>query len=176
MRKLSARARWAVPIAAVATVGVVIAVSAVASASEPDLPARTAAQLLTEVQQAAVRPLQPLTATVQETAHLGLPALPQIGQSGPSGSPNPLAGTTTLDIWYLNPQHIRLAEPTQLGESDLRLDGTKLWLWNSKTQMATHVLLPAGAFTGTHHASAGGGAPGSISATLTPTPASVARQ
>jgi outer membrane lipoprotein-sorting protein len=185
MRKLNARARWAVPIAAVATVGVVIAVSAVASASEPDLPARTAAQLLTEVQQAVVRPLQPLTATVQETANLGLPALPQIGQSVPASSPDPLAGTTTLDLWYLNPQHVRLAEPTQLGESDLRLDGTKLWLWDSKSQTATHVLLPArsasdfyggGAFAGTQHSQSSAAESGSFSATLTPTPAAITRQ
>jgi hypothetical protein len=56
---------------------------------------------------------------------------------------NPLAGTTTVNIWYRDPHHIRIAEPAPLGESDLRLDGTKLWLWNSKSQTATHVLLPA---------------------------------
>lgn len=194
MHRLGTRARWAVPTAAVAVVGVVIAVSAVASASEPSLPARTAAQLLTEVQQSAAQRLQPLTATVQETANLGLPALPQIGgQSGPASG---LAGTTTLDIWYLNPQHVRLAEPTELGESDLRLDGTKLWLWDSKTQTATHVLLPArsaygggagavpgvfrglagGAFGGTHHVTAGGSGPGSGSASFVPTPAGITRQ
>ncbi len=174
MHRLGTRARWAVPTAAVAVVGVVIAVSAVASASEPSLPPRTAAQLLTEVQQSAARRLQPLTATVQETANLGLPALPQIG--GQSGATSGLAGTTTLDIWYLNPQHVRLAEPTELGESDLRLDSTKLWLWNSKTQIATHVLLPAAAFAGTHRVSAGGGGPESGSVSFVPTPAGITRQ
>jgi outer membrane lipoprotein-sorting protein len=148
MRRLSTRGRWAVPIGTVAAVGVVIAVSAVASAAEPLLPARTPAQLLTEVQQAAAKPLGPFTATVQEIANLGLPALPQAGalggQSGPASAANPLAGTTTVNIWYLNPQHIRIAEPAPLGETDLRLDGTKLWLWSSKTQTATQVLLPAG--------------------------------
>jgi hypothetical protein len=147
MRRLSSRARWAVPAGAVAVVGVVVAATTVASASEPSLPARTPVQLLTEVQQAAVRPLSPQTATIQETANLGLPALPQIGaisgQSGPQSSLNLLAGTTTIDLWYLNPAHLRVAEPTQMGESDLRLDGTRLWLWNSRTQTATHVLLPA---------------------------------
>jgi outer membrane lipoprotein-sorting protein len=154
---------------------VVIAVSAVASASEPSLPARTAAQLLTEVQQSAARRLQPLTATVQETASLGLPALPQIGgQSSPTSG---LAGTTTLDIWYLNPQHFRLAEPTELGESDARLDGTKLWLWDSKTQTATHVLLPPMTSWGSHHVvDGGGGGPGGGSASFVPTPAAVTRQ
>jgi len=127
-------------------VGVVVAATAVASASEPSLPARTPAQLLTEVQQAVVRPLSPQTATIQETANLGIPALPQIGAiSGQSGAESPLnllAGTTTVDLWYLNPGHVRVAEPTQMGESDLRLDGTQLWLWDSRTQTATHVLLP----------------------------------
>jgi hypothetical protein len=147
MRKLSARARWAVPAGVVAAVGVGIAASAVASAAEPALPPRTVAQLITEVQQAAGKPLGPLTATVQEIANLGLPALPQVGalggQSGPAAMTNPLAGTTTVTIWYRDPRHIRIAEPAPLGESDLRLDGTKLWLWNSKSQTATHVLLPA---------------------------------
>jgi hypothetical protein len=147
MRKLSARARWAVPAGVVTAVGVGIAASAVASAAEPALPPRTVAQLITEVQQAAGKPLGPLTATVQEVANLGLPALPQGGaiggQSGPADMTNPLAGTTTVNIWYRDPHHIRIAEPAPLGESDLRLDGTKLWLWNSKNQTATHVLLPA---------------------------------
>ena len=147
MRRLSARARWAVPAGVVTAVGVGIAASAVASAAEPGLPPRTVAQLITEVQQAAGKPLGPLTATVQEIANLGLPALPQGGalggQSGPAAMTNPLAGTTTVNIWYRDPQHLRIAEPAPLGESDLRLDGTTLWLWNSKSQTATHVLLPA---------------------------------
>src|SRR5215472_14206046 len=148
MRRLSTRARWAVPVGAVTAVGVAIAVSAVASAAEPSLPARTPAQLLTEVQRATAKPLGPFTATVQEIANLGLPALPQVGalggQSGPASATNPLAGTTTVDIWYLNQRHVRIAEPAPLGESDLRLNGTQLWLWSSKTQTATHVVLPAG--------------------------------
>jgi outer membrane lipoprotein-sorting protein len=148
MRKLSARARWAVPAGVVTAVGVGIAASAVASAAEPGLPPRTVAQLITEVQQASAKPLGPLTATVQEIANLGLPALPQTGalggQPGPADMTNPLAGSTTVTVWYRDPRHIRIAEPAPLGESDLRLDGTKLWLWNSKSQTATHVLLPAG--------------------------------
>jgi hypothetical protein len=143
---MSARARWAVPAGAVAAVGIVIGATAVASASEPSLPAQSVAQLLADVQQGTSKPLGPLTATVQETANLGLPALPQIGgitgQSGRLGALDPLAGTTSVSVWYLDQQHIRVAEASQMGESDLRLDGKQLWLWNSKTQTATHVLLP----------------------------------
>jgi len=147
MRKLSARARWAVPAGIVTAVGVGVAASAAASAAAPTLPRRTAAQLIAAVDQAAAKPLPPLTATVQETANLGLPALPQTGplggQQGPAAMTNPLAGTTTVNIWYRGPRQVRIAEPAPLGESDLRLDGTQLWLWSSKDQTATHVLLPA---------------------------------
>jgi outer membrane lipoprotein-sorting protein len=146
VRRMSARARWAVPAGAAAAVGIVIGATAVASASEPSLPGQSVAQLLADVQQGTSRPLGPLTATVQETANLGLPALPQIscisGQSGRLGALGPLAGTTSVSVWYLDQQHIRVAEAVQMGESDLRLDGKQLWLWDSKTQTATHVLLP----------------------------------
>src|SRR5580658_2298405 len=133
---MGARARWAVPAGAVATAGIVIAATAAASAAEPSLPAQSVAQLLADVQQASARPQGPLSATIQETANLGLPALPQIagitGQSGQLGALSPLAGTTTLSVWYLNPQHVRVAQQVQMGETDLRLDGSQLWLWNSK--------------------------------------------
>jgi outer membrane lipoprotein-sorting protein len=141
VRRMSTRARWAVPAAAVAVVGVVIGASAAASAAPPSLPARSVAQLLAEVQAGASRPLGPLSATVQQTANLGLPSLPQVdGLGGGSGLLSALAGTTSISIWYLNQQHIRIARPVPMGERDLRLDGRQLWLWNSKTQTATHVV------------------------------------
>src|SRR5271165_627251 len=143
VRKLGVRARWAVPAGVVATVGIVIAASAVASAeSAPSLPPRSAAQLLADVAGATARPVGPFTATIQQTSNLGLPALPTPAvQEG--GVPAALAGGQSLSIWYLNAQHVRLALPVQSGESDLRLDGRTLWLWNSKTQTATHVLFPS---------------------------------
>ena len=143
VRRISAKARWAVPSGAVAAVGIVAVAATLANAAEPSLPKISVAQLLTDVQQASSQPLGPLTATVQETANLGLPALPQIGGiTGQAGALTPLAGTTSLSIWYLNQTHVRVAEPQQNGESDLRLNGTTLWLWNSQNQTATHVLLP----------------------------------
>ncbi len=145
VRRLSVRARWAVPAGAVAIVGIVIAASTVASASVPSLPHRTAAQLLAEVAQANGKSLGPLTATVQQTADFGLPQLPQIGQSGVTSGLT--SGTQSITIWYRDPQHIRIAEPVQAGESDLRLNGRTLWLWSSKTQTATRLALPAH-FTG----------------------------
>jgi outer membrane lipoprotein-sorting protein len=143
VRRMSTRARWAVPAGAVVVVGIVIGASAMASAAQPSLPVRSVAQLLAEVQVGVSKPLGPLTATVQQTANLGLPALPQVSGLGGDSSPlNALAGTTSVSIWYLDQQHIRIARPVPMGERDVRLDGTQLWLWDSKTQTATHVLLP----------------------------------
>jgi hypothetical protein len=97
---------------------------------------------MTEVAQSAGKPTGPFTATVQETSNFGLPQLPSIPQQ--PGASSPLtAGTQSVSIWYGGPQRIRLAEPTQGGETDLRLDGRTLWLWDSKTQTATRYVLPA---------------------------------
>ncbi len=112
-----------------------------ASASVPSLPQRTAAQLLAGVGQAGGKSLGPLTATVQQTVDLGLPQLPQFGQSGADS--NLTTGTHSITIWYRDARHIRIAEPVQDGESDLRLNGRTLWLWSSKTQTATRLALPA---------------------------------
>ncbi len=127
---------------AVAVAGIVVGVSAAASAAVPSLPAKTPAQLLTELAQAAGRPAGPFTATVQQTANLGLPELPDMSRAS-SASSSLLDGTQSIDIWYGGPKQVRIAVPVQAGESDLRRDGSTVWLWNSKTQTATQVTLPA---------------------------------
>jgi outer membrane lipoprotein-sorting protein len=170
VRRLGVRARWAVPAAAVAAVGIVAAATAVASAAVPSLPHRTAAQLLAAVSQGPGKPLGPFTATVQETAGLGLPQLPQIGQSA-GGTSSLASGTHSITIWYRDPQHLRIAEPVQAGESDLRLNGRVLWLWNSKTQTATRVALPAhvsGLPAQAGNGAAGGRSPKAGPGSLTP--------
>jgi outer membrane lipoprotein-sorting protein len=137
------RARWAVPVGVVAAVGAVIAASVIGGAqASPRLPARTTAQLLAAVDAASAWP-SALTATVQESASLGLPDLP--GADDPLSGLSLLSGTHTFQVWYDGPARVRIAMPVQLGESDLRRDGNSVWLWNSRTNQATHYLLPAGA-------------------------------
>lgn len=144
MRRLSVRGRWAVPVGAVAVVGLVASVTVVARANAaPSLPARSASQLIAEVVQATAKPLGPLTASVQQSSNLGLPALPSTGPSQGSGPFGSTSGSQTTNIWYLNRQHVRIAEISPMQETDLRLNGRTLWLWNSKTQTATRVVLPA---------------------------------
>jgi outer membrane lipoprotein-sorting protein len=77
---------------------------------------------------------------VQETVSLGLPSLPAAARLNDPFSA--LTGTHQYGIWYASPARFRLAEQGSMSETDLRRDGSKLWLWNSRTQTATRVLLP----------------------------------
>jgi hypothetical protein len=147
--RFTRRTRWVVPAGAVAAVGLIAAgvgISVGAQAA-PALPARTAAQLLAGVLRTAAAPPPMLTATVTETASLGLPSLPGNVPGAPSGllsGLSLLSGTNTVKIWYADRAHVRLAIPVPMGETDLRINGHQVWLWQSKSQTAAHVLLPAG--------------------------------
>jgi outer membrane lipoprotein-sorting protein len=137
------QARWAVPVGAVAAVGIVVAGSVIARGqATPALPARTTAQLLAAVDNPAALP-SAMTATVQETASLGLPDLP--GSSDPLSGLSLLSGSHTFKVWYDGPAKVRVAVPVAMGETDLRRDGRSAWLWDSQTNKATHYILPAGA-------------------------------
>ena len=167
-RKVPRIARWGVPAGAVALTGIVGAGFAMSGAqAAPSLPSRTPVQLLAAVNSARVLP--PMTAVVQESAALGIPSLPNVGSGDPLSALSWLSGSHTVKIWYADPAHVRIAVPVQLGESDVRRDGRNVWYWNSKTNQATHLVLPAGAAT----------APQGNSATITPavpTPQRLAKQ
>jgi outer membrane lipoprotein-sorting protein len=140
--RLGRRARWAVPSGAVAAVGVVVAGSVLAGAqAAPALPARTPAQLIAAI--LANKPVPAsLSGTIVTNAALGLPDLP--GTGDPTSIASLLTGSHTIKIWYARPGQLRLALPVQLGETDLRVDGRQVWLWDSQTNTATHLVLPAG--------------------------------
>src|SRR6266516_911932 len=135
------RTRWAVPSGAVAAVGVVVAGSVLTSAAAaPVLPARTPAQLIAAIAANKSVPAS-LSGTIVTDAALGLPSLP--GTSDPTSIASLLTGSHTIKIWYARPGKLRLALPVQLGETDLRVDGRQVWLWDSRTNTATRVRLPA---------------------------------
>ncbi|HEX5294996.1 MAG TPA: hypothetical protein VFX25_39505 [Streptosporangiaceae bacterium] len=134
------RLRWAIPAGAVVAVAALIAGTEAATAQpSPTLPSRTAAQLVAGVA-AAARPV-PLTGTYAETARLGLPSLP--GGGDPLSGLGLLAGTHTFMIWAGDARELRIAEPVSLGEADVRRFGNQIWLWDSRTQRATNIILPA---------------------------------
>src|ERR1700761_8692929 len=124
----SRRARWAVPGTAVAvTAAVVAALQIPAAQASPSLPARTPAQLLASLSTDAKVP--PLTGTVVETASLGLPQLPQVGnQTSPTAL---LTGSHTVKVYYQDATHFRLAVPQPQAETHVIAGGAKPWLWQS---------------------------------------------
>jgi len=136
------RRLW-VPAGVLIVTGAVLAGTLIASAAAPALPKRTAAQLLVDVRQATLP--SAMTAVVSESANLGFPALPNIAglSSSTLSAASLITGTHTVDIWYAGPQHVRIALPVSFGETDLRINGHQVWLWDSKTQTATRLLAPA---------------------------------
>lgn len=138
----SRRTRWAVPVGAVAIAGAVTAgvlISAAASAS-PELPAKTPAQLLTALA-ARTGPPPPLTGTVVESAALGIPQLPELGNQNSAVSL--LAGSHTVKVWYQDPAHLRLSMPVTMNETDVIRNGRQVWLWQSNKNSVTKLTLPA---------------------------------
>jgi outer membrane lipoprotein-sorting protein len=138
---ISRRARWAIPVGAVALAGAVTAGSLISSAqASPELPLRTPAQLLASVAGQDAPP-PALTGTVVETASLGLPQLP--GTSNQNSITSLLAGSHTIKVWYADPQHIRLAVPVQMSETDVIRDGRQVSVWQSDSNTVTRMQLPA---------------------------------
>ncbi len=141
--RLSIRARWVLPAAAVVVAGGVLAGTVLASAAIPALPRQTPAQLLAAMQHATLPPA--MTATISESANLGFPALPDIGgmASSPMSAASLISGTHTIQVWYAGPRHLRVALPVSFGETDLRVNGSQVWLWDSRGQTATHFVAPS---------------------------------
>ncbi|HEX4729205.1 MAG TPA: hypothetical protein VH298_15475 [Jatrophihabitans sp.] len=143
-RRPSRRAlRWLVPVAATGVVALV-ASGALNASANPDLPTRTAAQLLAAVGDAKVAGF---SGTVVEKASLGLPELPQVAgaDSSATGLLGLLSGSHTARVWYAGENKQRIALLDQLGEQDAFRNGRELWQWNSDTRTASHTTLPADA-------------------------------
>ena len=156
--------RWAVPaVTAVALVGGGTAIGGMPAIAGDGLPARTAAQLLVDVQQAR---LDGLSGTVVQRSDLGLPDLPIAGASGGTGSSDLaslVSGKHTMKIWFAGPDKTRMALLGTLGESDVIRNGQDVWVWASKDKSATHYVLP------THGAADKGATSPDQSAIPTPT-------
>jgi outer membrane lipoprotein-sorting protein len=132
--------RWLVPsAAAVLVIGGGAAAGTIAASADPSLPARSAAQLLVDVQGAKV---DGLSGTVVETADLGLPSLSGLG-SGGADITKLIAGSNTARVWYAGEDKARVALLGTLGETDVIRNGNDVWMWRSADNSATHVTLPS---------------------------------
>jgi outer membrane lipoprotein-sorting protein len=130
--------RWSAPALIAAAIGV--AASGVLTAdADPPLPARTAAQLLVDLQTARI---EGLSGTIVQDSKLGLPELPNIGNgTGSSSLTALLTGSHTLKVWTAGPEKQRLALLGTLGESDVVHNGRDVWVWASDTNSVTHIRL-----------------------------------
>lgn len=165
------RARWAAPAAAVAAVAAGTLVTNLTATAGPSLPARSAAQLLVDVQRAQ---LAYVSGTVVQSADLGLPDLSALGgRQGSSSLQSVVTGTHTWRVWYGGEQQQRLALVGSLGESDVIRNGRDLWLWSSDEKTAAHYRLPE------HHAhdsQVGGSGPSPKATDLPKTPEEAAQR
>jgi outer membrane lipoprotein-sorting protein len=134
--------RWSVPITvAVVAIGGAALVTQVSASADSSLPARSAAQLLVDLQSAA--DLTAGSGTVVQKADLGLPQLPSVGGAGSSDLTSLISGNHTLRVWYDGKNKARVALMGTLGESDVIRNGRDLWTWSSDDNAASHRLLPA---------------------------------
>jgi len=140
------RARYLVPLgAAVVTAGIVIVPQAASGAQHPNLPARTAAQLLASLEQAK---LPQFSGTTVETARLGLPSINDnqlpagmtpSGQSQLSQLVTLLTGSHTAQIAYAGPTKQRVAIfLSDLSETDIVHNGSDVWTYSSESNTVTH--------------------------------------
>jgi outer membrane lipoprotein-sorting protein len=116
-------------------VGAGVAAKTLAVAAEPNLPPRTAAQLLVDLQTAQ---LDGLSGTVVERADLGLPALPSLLGEQSSELTSLVSGKHTLRVWYSGPDKARVSLLGTQGQSDIIHNGADTWTWNSKSGTAQH--------------------------------------
>jgi outer membrane lipoprotein-sorting protein len=143
------RARYLVPISAAAiTAIVVIAPQAASGAQHPNLPARTAGQLLASLEQAHT---PQFSGTTVETARLGLPNLSEndlpAGVSAGAQSQltqliTLLTGSHTAQVAYGGPERQRIAIfLSDLSETDVVHNGSNLWTYSSNGNSVSHTTL-----------------------------------
>ena len=135
----SPASRWAVPVVAITAVGAAVGFGSVlAGASSPDLPERSAADLLASIADSD----QPFSGTVVQTSRLGLPDLPEAVTDG-VGPIALLTGSHTARIWYSSPDQARFALTGDLDETNIIRDGDDVWVWSSSTNTAEHAVIPS---------------------------------
>lgn len=163
----AAAARWIVPAAVTAlVVGGGVAASA-ASDAVPELPERSAADLLVAVGEA--EPV-PFSGTVRTVADLGLPSLGDLpGAASSETATDPMSalvrlatGENSLRVWVGGPEQQRVSLLDDFSELDVVRDGDVAWTYSSAEDTATRYDLAgfadrAEAAAAEHAAAHGGG-------------------
>jgi outer membrane lipoprotein-sorting protein len=144
----SRKLRWSAPFAAAVVVALIVAIPGLSAADSPSLPAISAQQLITKVQQ--VKPVD-LSGTINMTTDLGIPnlsALSNAAGGGDHGSPafsptDLLAGSHTALVWLAGPDKTRVALQLDMAETDVVHNGNNIWTWDSSTKKVVHYTIAA---------------------------------
>ncbi len=174
----AAALRWIVPTAVTAlVVGGGVAASA-SSDPVPDLPERSAADLLVAVSEAEPTPF---SGTVRTVAELGLPDLGDLaGMGEPESSSDPTSvlmrlatGENSLRVWVGGPDQQRVSLLDDFAELGAVRDGDVAWTYSSTDSTATRYDLAAfaeraEAAAAEHAAEHGGQLPGTAEAPALP--------
>lgn len=146
--------RWSAAAVGVALLGGgLIATSAQAS---PDLPQRSAEQLLIDVQSPTTRTF---SGTVQTHTDLGLPTLPTPQGSDTSGLTGLLTGDHTVRVWTDGDTRSRVSVIGDNTETSVIRNGSDVWTYASADRTATHTTLAAPTSTSTPQPQLPSGAP-----------------
>jgi len=138
--KWARRAPWAAPLVTAAVVLAGWQVFSASATGHPNLPARTAAQLLAAAQTSKVASL---SGTITGSAALGLPSLPGPDSSASLSWQSLLAGSHTARVWIAGPERQRVALLGTLAESDVIHNARNVWTYSSQLNEVSHFLLPA---------------------------------
>ncbi|PFG43904.1 hypothetical protein ATJ88_2620 [Isoptericola jiangsuensis] len=137
-RRLSPRARWALPAAVAGVVAAAFAVPATLGAvASDDLPAVTADEL---VDRMAAADRVPVSGTVVYTARLGLPDVTVSDLQG-AGPLDLLGGSTTVRVWSDGADASRAALLGDVSEYSVVRDGPEAWTYSSTDDEAVHYVL-----------------------------------
>ncbi|MGH9065697.1 MAG: LolA family protein [Acidimicrobiales bacterium] len=161
------RRRWLIPpaLAAVLVAAAAVVPQVASAQGSPHLPSISAQALVQKVLGSHV---PYLSGTLQMKADLGLPDLSAYTHGSGSQILSYLSGTHTASMWYGGPGQLRVAVPDGSEETDVIVDGTSAWVWQSGSYKATRLVAPSGQHMTPSTAGAQAGAP--------PTPGEVARE
>ena len=132
--------RWLPAVLAPIVVAGVVAVPLVAAATVPDLPPKTAQQVLQLV--AKAKDVRGFTGTVRQVSDLGLPSIPSTGAGSDTDTASALdliSGTHTARVEVAGSSKARIAVLDSSAERDVVRDGSSVWLWDSEKNSATHI-------------------------------------
>ncbi|GAA2753839.1 LolA family protein [Amnibacterium kyonggiense] len=132
--------RWLPAAVAPVVVAGVVAVPLVAAATPPELPTRSAQQVLELV--AKAKDVEGFSGTIKQTSDLGLGSIPTVGAGTDSSTASALeliTGDHTAKVSVAGATKERVAVLDPSAERDVIRNGRTVWVWNSKTNSATKV-------------------------------------